>query len=54
MAAKQAGKWYGGVLEASERFFVRWREHEAKLRKKRHASVMGGAQEKLGGKGEES
>ena len=37
-----------GVLEADERVTVRWHENEAKLSRKRHASVMGGVQ----GKGE--
>ena len=44
----KTGKWYLGVLEAAERFTVRWHENEAKLSRKRHASVMGGVQ----GKGE--
>ena len=26
MAAKKAGKWYRGVLEAAERFMARWHE----------------------------
>ena len=31
MAAKKAGKWYRVVLEAAERFMVRWHEDKAKL-----------------------
>ena len=44
-AAKKAGKWQRWVLEAAERFMVRWHENDATLSRKRHASVMGGVQE---------
>ena len=44
MSAKKAGNWYRGVLEAAEQFMVRWHENEAKVSRKRHASVMGGVQ----------
>jgi hypothetical protein len=43
IAAKKAGKWYRGVLEAAERFMVKWHENEATLSRIRHASVSGGA-----------
>ena len=43
-AAKRAGKWYRGLLQAAERFMVRWHEDEAQLSRQRRASVMGGAQ----------
>ena len=29
VAAKKAGKWYRGVLEAAERFMAKWHEIEA-------------------------
>ena len=44
VAAKKAGKWYWGVLEAAERFMVKWHKDEADLRRKRHASAVGGTQ----------
>ena len=43
-AAKKAEKWYRGVLEAAERFMVRWHEDEAQLSRHRRASAVGGAQ----------
>ena len=42
-AAKKTGKWYRGVLEATERFMVRWHEDEAQLSRQRRASAVGGA-----------
>ena len=44
MSAKKAGNWYRGILEAAEQFMVRWHENEAKVSRKRHASVMGGVE----------
>ena len=43
-AAKKAGKWYRGVLQATERFMVRWHEEEAQLSRQRRASAVGGSQ----------
>ena len=43
-AVKKAGKRYRGVLEAAERFMVRWHEDEAELSRQRSASAVGGAQ----------
>jgi len=48
---KKAGKWFRGVLEASKRFMVRWHEDEAKLSRKRRASVTGGVQGNGEGRG---
>ena len=50
-AAKKAGKWQRWVLEAAERFMVRWHENDATLSRKRHASVMGGVQGNGQGRG---
>ena len=44
VAAKKAGKWYCGVLEAAERFMTKWHEIEAILSRNRHASTKGGLQ----------
>ena len=44
IAAKKAGKWYRGVLEAAERFMSKWHENEATLSRNRHAYATGGAQ----------
>ena len=44
VAAKKAGKWYRGVLEAVGWFMVRWHKDEADASRKRHASAVGGAQ----------
>ena len=44
VAAKKAGKWYRGVLEATERFMAKWHEIEATLNRNRHASATGGPQ----------
>ena len=44
VAAKKAGKWYRGVLEATERFMAKWHEIEATLSRNRHASATGGPQ----------
>ena len=44
IAAKKAGKWYRGVLEAAERFMTKWHEIEAILSRNRHASTTGGPQ----------
>ena len=43
-ASKKAGKWYRGVLEATERFMGKWHEIEATLSRNRHASATGGPQ----------
>ena len=40
----KAGMWYRGILEAAERFMVRWLEDEAQLSRQRRASTVGGAQ----------
>ena len=45
----KAGKWYRGVLEAAERFMVRWHEDEAQLSRHRRASAVGGARGNGGG-----
>ena len=50
MAAKKAGKWYRGVLEAAERFMARWHEDGAKLSRQRQESTMGAVH----GNGEET
>ena len=50
-AANKVGKWYRGVLEAAERFMVRWHENEAKLSKKCRASVIWAASEGMGREG---
>ena len=42
----KTGKWYGGVLEAAERFMAKWHESEATLSRNRHASATGGSQGK--------
>ena len=42
IAAKKAGKWYRGVLEAEERFLAKWHENEAALSRNRHASATYG------------
>ena len=44
VAAKTAGKWYRGVLEAAERFMATWHENEAKLSRNHHAFATGGDQ----------
>ena len=44
-AAKKAGTWYLGVIEAAERTMARWHEHDAELSRQRGASAGGGAQE---------
>ena len=41
--SKKAGKWYRGLLEAAERFMVRWHKDEADASRKRHASAVSGA-----------
>ena len=43
-AAKKPGKWYRRVLEAAERFMVRWDEDEAQLSSHRRESAVGDAQ----------
>ena len=43
IAAEKAGKWYRGVLEAAERFMVKWHENEATMSRNCHASATGGA-----------
>ena len=50
-AAKKAGKWYRGILEAAERFMVRWHEAEAELSRQRRASAVGGVQGNGGRRG---
>lgn len=42
---------YRGVLEPAERFMVSWHKDGAKLRRKRHASVMGSVQGNGEGRG---
>ena len=42
VAAKKAGKWYRGFLEAGEQFTVKWQTGEAELSRQRHAFLMGG------------
>ena len=49
-AAKKAGKWYRGVLDAAERCIVKWHEDEAKLSRQRHTSIVAGIQ-RNGGRG---
>ena len=44
IAAKNAGKWYRGVLEAAERLMAKWHENKATLSRNHHASATGGAQ----------
>ena len=44
IAAKKAGKWYRGILEAAKRFMVKWHEDEAQLSRQRRASAVGGAE----------
>ena len=44
VAAKKAGKWYRGVLEAAERFMTKWHEIEVTLIRNPHASATGGPQ----------
>ena len=39
IAAKKAGKWYRGVLEAAERLMAKWHENGATLSRNRHASA---------------
>ena len=43
-AEKNAEKWYRGVLEAAERFMVKWHEDEAQLNRQRRESTVGGAE----------
>ena len=43
-AAKMAGRWYPGILEAAERFKVRWHEAEAEMRRQRRAFGGDGVQ----------
>ena len=50
-AAKKAGKWYRGILEAAEWFMVRWHEAEAELSRQRRASAVDGVQGNGGGGG---
>ena len=51
VAAKKAGTWYRGVLEAAKRFMAKCLEIEATLSRNRHASATGGPQgnRKVGG-----
>ena len=44
VAAKKAGKWYRGVLQAAAGFIAKWHGIEATLSRTRHASVTGGAE----------
>ena len=44
VAARKAGRWYRGALEAAEWFMVRWHKDEADASRKRHASAVDGAQ----------
>ena len=43
-AAKNAGMWYRGILEATERFMVRWHKGKAELSRKRRPSATSGGQ----------
>ena len=43
-AAKKAGKWYHGILEAAKRFMAKRHEIESRLSRNRHAFATGGAQ----------
>ena len=53
-AAKKAGKRYRGMLEAAERFMVKWHKGEAEMSRKRRASAVGGVQGNEGGGGNRS
>ena len=45
---RRTGKWYRGVLDAVERFMVRWNEEEGKESRQRHPRAMGGPQKGKG------
>ena len=51
--SKKASRWYRGLLDAAERFMVKWHGDEAKLRRQRRASVVGGAQGNRGEGGQQ-
>ena len=42
VAAKNAGKWFRGVFEASERCMAKWHDIEVTLSRNRHTSATGG------------
>ena len=42
--SEKGGEWYRRILEAAERFMVRWHENVAELTRQRRASVVGGVQ----------
>ena len=44
VAAKKAGKWYRGVLQAAAGFIAKWHGIEATLSRNRDASATGGPQ----------
>ena len=49
-AAKKAGKWYRGILEAPQQFMMRWHEAEADVSRQLRASGVDGVQgNKVGG-----
>ena len=52
-AAKKSGKWYRGVVDATDRFMTRWHEGEAEKSWLRHATedAKSGDKEKPGGRG---
>ena len=55
VAAKMAGKWYRGVLEAAERLMAAaWHKDEADASRRRHASAVGGAHGNGRGEGQQS
>ena len=49
---EKAGKRYGGILEAPERFMVRWREAVTDLSRQRRASAVDGVRGHEGGGGD--
>ena len=51
IAAKKAGNWYRGVLDAAERFMVWWHKDAADMIRTHHASAVGGAQRNAKGGG---
>ena len=50
-AAKKAGKWSRGILEAAERFMVRWHEAGAEITGQRHGPAVDSVQGNGGGGG---
>lgn len=45
-ARKNVGKWCRGVLEADERFMIRWHEEEAEKKRQTHPSIVRGVRGK--------